>query len=313
MKSRGEKKTERLAPRRVLIASDGPEEARLCGLFREHLAGQWQSATADTFVQAHFLMQHNPCDVILVDEGLYRREGPEGLSWLTEQTRAPLAFLASESPAALTDAIRRGAHFWLPRTLALGNPELLSAALERVAELGRLRDSAEKTGEELDEARHQADRLVRMLWQAAPMDPSTHWFTQHYMMERLFEELARSGRHGTPLTVAVGEFGQRDALPEWTARQITRHKRRSDVAGQYGQTGLLLLLVQTRKEGGVSCCRRLRQAVEGAPESSGRPVHACFGLASFSAERCTPQSLLRAAEEHLEAARAGQGEGVFGG
>jgi GGDEF domain-containing protein len=316
MKKRREEWFERIAPRRVLIATDGSQEAQLRDLFLRQLADLWQPATADSFEQAHFLMQHNPCDVVLVDEGLYHREGAEGLSWLSEQTRAPVAFLASESPAALTEAIRRGVHFWLPRSLALSNPLLLSAALERVAQLGRMRDSAEKTGEDLDEARRQVDRLVQMLWQAAPMDPSTHWFTQHYMLERLYEEMARSGRHGAPLTVAVGELATRttaDALPGWTVRQITRKKRRSDVAGQYGPKGFLLLMVQTPMEGGVSCCHRLRNALEEAPEREGVPVHAIFGVASFSARSCTPQSLLREAEEHLDAARAGHGAGVFGG
>jgi len=317
MTSRSQDWFGRLVPRRVLIASDGSDEARLRDLFLENLSGQWQSATADSFEQAHFVMQHSPCDVVLVDEGLFRREGAAGLSWLAGRSRAPLAFLASESPAPLTEALRQGVHFCLPRELALNNPQLLAAALERVAQLGRVRESAEKTGGELDEARRQVDRLVQLLWQAAPMDPRTHWFTQHYMMERLYEEIARTGRHGAPLTVAVGEVespaAPAGALPPWTVREITQKKRRADVAGQYGPHGFLLLMVQTPREGGLCCCRRLRQALDEAPEREGKPVRAYFGLASFSADSCTPQSLLRTAEEHLEEARAGYGEGVVAG
>jgi diguanylate cyclase (GGDEF)-like protein len=320
MTSRSEDWFEQLMPRRVLIASDGSDEARLRDLFLKNLSGEWQPALANSFEQAQFVLQHSPCDVVLVDEGLCQREGAEGLSWLGSQTKAPLAFLSSESPAALTEALRQGVDFCLPRTLALGNPQLLSAALDRVAQLGRVRASAQKTGAELDEARRQVDRLVQLLWQAAPLDPRTHWYTQHYMLERLFEEIARTGRHGAPLTVAVGEIESGgpsddapDALPNWAVRQITQKKRRCDVAGQYGPKGFLLLMVQTSKEGGLSCCRRLRQEVQQAPEREGKPVRAYFGVASFSAESCTPQSILRAAEEQLDKAREGYGEeGVAG-
>lgn len=314
MQSRVDGWFERLLPRRVLIASDGSEEDRLRDLFREQLPEQWQPAMADSFEQAHFVMQHSPCDVVLVDEGLYRREGAEGLSWLTGRTQAPLAFLASESPGTLTDALRKGVQFLLPRSLALNNPQLLSAALDRVAQLGRMRQSAEKTGAELDEARRQVDRLVQLLWQAAPMDPRTHWFTQHYMLERLYEEIARASRHGAPLTVAVGEVDlgapSAGSLPTWTVRQLTQQKRRSDVAGQYGPKGFMLLMVQTPKDGGVCCCRRLQQVVQEAPDLEGKPVRLYFGLAGFTAETCTPQSLLRTAEEHLDKARSGYGDGV---
>jgi hypothetical protein len=72
-------------------------------------------------------------------------------------------------------------------------------------------------------------------------------------------------------------------------------------------------MVQTSKEGGLNCCRRLREEVQQAPEGEGKPVRAYFGVASFSPESCTPQSILRAAEEQLDKAREGYGEeGVAG-
>jgi PleD family two-component response regulator len=44
-----------------------------------------------------------------------------------------------------------------------------------------------------------------MLWQASPTAGRTRWFSQRHMMERLEEEVARADRHGTPLSVILGE------------------------------------------------------------------------------------------------------------
>jgi diguanylate cyclase (GGDEF)-like protein len=305
--------------RRVLIASEGVEASRLRDLLRLALEGKWQPVTVSSFELVHQVMQQGPCDVVLVDEGLFRKEGLDGLAWLSRRIQAPLALLASDAPLQLAEGKQEEVHFWLPRALALNNPRLLTAALDRVAALGKMRLSADKTGADLSENRRQVDRLVNLLWQAAPMDAQTHWFTQHYMFERLYEEIARTGHQGAPLTVAVGELDATPAsadcdgpLPDWIIERITQKKRRSDVAGQYGPKSLMLLMVQTYKAGGVTCCRRLRKILQDA-SPQGRPrVRVSFGLASYSVETCTPQSLLRIAEEHLEAARFGHGDGVVG-
>jgi diguanylate cyclase (GGDEF)-like protein len=161
------------------------------------------------------------------------------------------------------------------------------------------------------------------------MEPETHWFTQRHTMERLQEEISRSQRHGGPLTLALAEVRVEDDgtagtpdgggmqalnLDSLTSQVISRGKRRCDVAGQYGMQGFLLLMVHTPKEGGLVCCKRLKQLLErataeAAPGPRG-PIRAYFGLASSSAEKASAQGLLHCAEQNLEAAKAGKDEGI---
>jgi GGDEF domain-containing protein len=79
------------------------------------------------------------------------------------------------------------------------------------------------------------------------------------------------------------------------------------VAGQYGLNGFLMLLPQTTETGAAGCCRRLEALLQSASGGNGPrpPLHACFGIAGFSPDTSTPQSLLRRAEESLAQARGG--------
>jgi GGDEF domain-containing protein len=301
--------------RRVVVAAVPEERAALCELFaRGHLEG-WEAAEADSFEQARFLLQHDPGDVLLVDHSLYRPEDRDGLDWLAAQQQAPVTFLAGPDPAVLADVFDHGVSQWLPRELALSRPALLAAVLNRAAGHGDFRRNNRRLGEALQECRRQVRRLVTLLWGLSPIETHGRWFTQRHMMERLQEEIARTERHGTPLSVVVGEVraGPEHDLPAdapqltaWTAERVTRCKRRTDVAGQYGPSGFILLLSHTAEPGAAACCRRLQSAIEstaGHTSAPPGPVHAYFGLSSYSSAHATAKGLLSHAEESLERAR----------
>ncbi|MCI0456161.1 MAG: hypothetical protein L0Z62_04170 [Gemmataceae bacterium] len=298
-----------LERRRVLVAARPAEETVLTGLFWSEALADWEPLHVESFDRARFTLQHTACDVLLVDEGLYHSEGAEGLAWLAQQHDVPTLFLAGCEAETCARAYGQGAAICLPRTATLEYPPLLAAALRRAAGHADLLRGQHRTRESLRQSRKQVDRLVNLLWRTAPLDTHNHWCTQRHILERLQEEVARTTRHGSPLTVAVAEVqteGQPDEeLTGWVTEQVARIKRRCDVAGQYGVRGFLLLLVQTPREGGVACCRRLEQTLEEQAACSPHgPLRACFGLASYSPETSTPQALLRAAEQHLDAARA---------
>jgi diguanylate cyclase (GGDEF)-like protein len=300
-----------LERRRVLVAARAMDEEALRPLFASAALAGWEPVEADSFHRARFTLQHTGCDVLLIDEGLYTAEGPEGLAWVSRQREAPVLLLAGAGAEVCARAYEHGA-LCLPRRAALDHPPLLAAALKRAAQEGDLARTHRRTRESLSQCRRQVDRLVGLLWRSVPIDTQTQWCSQRHVLERLQEEVARSGRHGSPLTVAVGEVhtpGEEQAAADsgqWVAQRLNRVKRRCDVAGQYGLQGFLLLMVHTPSDGAVTCCRRLQRALEepGLPPAGPRgPVRACFGLASYGDQAATPQALLRTAEEHLEAAK----------
>ena len=132
------------------------------------------------------------------------------------------------------------------------------------------------------------------------------------MLERLEEEVMRTQRYGGPLAVVLGEVdasattrkarGEVGQAATWIVDQISRVKCRSDVAGQYGLQGFMLLLPQTDETGAAGCCQRLRTLLEQPADSLSPfgPLHVHFGIACFSSAARSVKSLLSRAEEQLE-------------
>jgi GGDEF domain-containing protein len=299
--------------RRVLITAGGKPHQELSALFSRDPLTHWETRSADSFSAARFVLQHTPCDLLLVED-VCGREGLQGLAWLSFHRETPVLFLGS-TPEQFTRAYDLGATVCLPRDMALAHPPLLDASMRQTLYHGELRNLHERTHEQLIQTRRHVDRLVSMIWRISPNDTETYWLPQRYLLERLDEELARSQRHQLPFSIAVGElraYGEKSHVAsqysEATSELIVRAKRRCDIAGQYGPRGFLLLMVHTPREGGVVCCQRLQTSLENPNEGIVGPrpsIRSYFGLASTSdeAELDTPQSLLRAAEQNLEMAR----------
>jgi diguanylate cyclase (GGDEF)-like protein len=309
--------------RRVLVAARGAGVGALRALLGGEAFAGWEAVEADTFERARFMLHMDPCDVVLLDQGLYNEGDALGVAWLAAQHRAPVLFLADAGPEVVAGVLHRGARQWLPRDAAFRHPELLAATLHQVAEVGELERRARGAADSLHEARLQVSRLVGLLWDAAPGGGRRDWFSQRYMMGRLEEEVSRSQRHGDPLALVLGEVQPADGkrvpadeagrLAEWTAGQVTQGKRRCDVAGQYGPHGFMLLLPHTPDTGAVLCCRRLRGVLERPQVTPSGPLphlHASFGVVSFSSAMNTVKGLLSRAEERLERAKAAGGGGV---
>jgi PleD family two-component response regulator len=303
--------------RRVLVAAGASAVFSLRDLFAREPLDQFEPVEADSLARARFVMQHHPCDIMLMHEDVYHRAGDQGLAWLRQGRDVPLVFLAAEKPQTFSMAYREGADMCLSRDMALHCPELLAAALERAANMSDLRRGQRHAQQQLVQCRRHVDRLVNLIWRATPVDADNQWCTQRHTMERLQEEVARTQRHGGPFTLAVGELQAEDDAPQdevvsaWMADAIAKAKRRCDVAGQYGMRGFMLLMVLTPKSGGMICCRRLQRILQGDEAKGARgPLRAAFGLASSTSESCTPEILLRIADQNLEMAKAGKNDGV---
>jgi diguanylate cyclase (GGDEF)-like protein len=303
--------------RRVLLTADSSASPPLLDLFGRGALKDWQALAADSFEQARFVLRHQPCDALLVNEGAYRSETADGFAWLVRRHQVPLLLLARADTGMAGFALRHGASQWLPYDLALQRPLLLAGALNQVAQITDLRRRVEQMTTKLHESRRHVDRLVGVLWRSLPADSEPRWFTHRHMLERLREEVSRARRYGDPLTVVLGEVehlpeDQSEPAWEWLAQQIMKSKRCCDVAGQYGPHGFLLLLVHTEEKGGVAYCRRLQKILGQPADSPGNGAHALrtyFGIAADSAGLASAERLLSLAEQQLEASKAA-GEGL---
>jgi diguanylate cyclase (GGDEF)-like protein len=299
-----------LEPRRVLLAALDGDRPELLAPFAAGQVPGWDALEAGSLEKARFFLRAAPCDAVLLDGGLYRAAGPDGLAWLAGPGREPVLLLAEADPDLALAGLERGADAWLPRDLALANPVLLGAALRRVARLGDLERRAGVTAQALHDCRRQVGRLAGLLWEARPGEGPADWYSQRHMLQRLDEEVARARRHGGPLTVVLGEVQSgEDAEAALAAERVGRAKRRCDVAGRYGLHGFMMLLPGGTEAEALACCRRLRALLEQPSPNGGAgpPLHAWFGVAAFSPAAATVQALLSRAEERLERARQGPG------
>jgi diguanylate cyclase (GGDEF)-like protein len=296
----------------LVLASDHQDRWALRALLEAPIFDSWEVHEADSIERARFVLQMEPCDVLLLDSDLYRGGDPAAVSWLATQQRAPVLLLSEPEAGVIVSALQNGARQWLPRDVALNHPAILAATLQQVAQLAEMQRRARAVSEALHDSRRQVSRLVSLLWDAVPGDGRRSWFPQRHMLERLEEEVARSKRHGETLTVVLGEVRADGSVSgeggnevaSWTVAQVTEGKRRCDVAGQYGPHGFMLLLPNTSDAGALHCCRRIRVRLEKRASDALPPVQASFGVVSLSAEVTTAKGLLSRAEERLERAKA---------
>jgi hypothetical protein len=294
--------------RRVLIAVNKTHEGEMKSLFEREALAAWQPLFADSFSRARFTLQHNPCEALIVHEDLMEAEGSQGLAWLAWKKNYPTLFVG-QSAAHFQRAYELGVQNCLLYPMTLAHPPLLATVLEESRKGLESSLALSRTKEHLTQTRRHLDRLVTMMWRAAPHTEDSQWYSEPFMLERLQEELARSERHKLPLSLAIGEMkddGAEAILPEWTPETVIKTKRRCDVVGHYGPGGFMLLMVQTPKPGSITCCQRLQSSLEESAQTLPGPrpaVRAYFGLASTAGDRASPQALLRSAEQNLDAAR----------
>jgi GGDEF domain-containing protein len=302
---------------RLLLVADDDARPGLRALVP---AGRWDVVEASSIQQARFVQEAQPCDVAAVDGGLAGPGWGEALAWLAGQVPAPVVLVAGAAVEVVLEGLRQGAS-WLPADAARRHPELLAGLLEQAAWLGQERQRAGFHAAALRDSHARVDRLLGLLWEAVPGEGPARWLSQRHMLERLDEEVARTLRHGGPLSVVLGELcpdgGERLApaqlgrLAGWMAGQVGRHKRRSDVAGQYGLGGFMLLLPRVGPAEAAAACRRLDGLLR-HPAHEGLPaVHACFGLAGVPEDLPSVQVLLRRAEERLDQSREGAEKGLI--
>ncbi len=155
------------------------------------------------------------------------------------------------------------------------------------------------------------------------IDGLTQIHNQRYMLEFLDREVARSQRHGRPLSVVMfdldrfklvnDEFGHLcgDFVLRELAEVARSTVRREDLFARYGGEEFVLVLVETTPEQAVQVAERLRATVEERQfrfESQPIRLTVSLGVASTSGDcSFTATGLVKAADEKLyQAKRAGR-------
>lgn len=115
-------------------------------------------------------------------------------------------------------------------------------------------------------------RLYRM----ATLDRMTGLYVHHYFQERLIEEIKRSERTGTPLTLLMADLDhfknindtyghqQGDIILKGTASIIHQNIRGFDIASRYGGEEFAIILTETDSETAETIAERLRTKIENA-------------------------------------------------
>jgi diguanylate cyclase (GGDEF)-like protein len=167
----------------------------------------------------------------------------------------------------------------------------------------------------VNQLRDRIDRLLVRLSGAAGSDPLTGLMNRRAFQEMFDIELARARRNGRPLSVLIGDVDSfhnlneqlgaeaGDAVLTLIARDLSKWKRRSDLAARTGGEEFALLLPETDERGGFLVGERLRRAVHRRLLDHAVPVTMSFGLSTHPTHGDGPEELMRSAAHALSAAK----------
>lgn len=154
--------------------------------------------------------------------------------------------------------------------------------------------------------------------QLSVTDPLTGLLNRRYIEERLEEEVKRSNRHGFPMSFMMldvdhfksfnDQFGHPagDEALKLVGNVIRDTLRSADVAARFGGEEFAILLPQTVGEEAAMIAERIRRNIE-ETDFHYRKVTMSIGVASCSADLCSSENIVSAADRALyEAKREGR-------
>lgn len=170
----------------------------------------------------------------------------------------------------------------------------------------------------------QSLQQLATLRREAITDPLMDIYNRRYIDRKLEEEVSRSNRYGTALSVLLLDIDHfkriNDTLGHDTGDRVLRglgellkrSVRRSDVLGRFGGEELLLVLPQTGSAKARQLAEKLRREIEQAdllpaaesPDGTTVRCTVSIGVASFGGRAATPERLLQRVDEALYRAKA---------
>lgn len=158
-------------------------------------------------------------------------------------------------------------------------------------------------------------------------DGLTQLFTHRAFQVKLQEELLRSGRSQTPLSLIIGDvdlfksyndnYGHQagDIVLRTMASLLTHSVRPVDFVARYGGEEFALVLPNIVRSQAVELANRIRMRIESEPfvfQGRATRVTMSFGVAAFPQDATTPSQLIRAADERLYRAKQNGRNQVIG-
>jgi RNA polymerase sigma-B factor len=165
----------------------------------------------------------------------------------------------------------------------------------------------------------QLEHYARRVAEESTKDDLTGLFNRRYLLERLDEEVARSQRYKTQLSVVLAEVLGLDAFRQaqgeaeadqvlcTMARLVTAASRRIDRLGRYDDARFILLLPNTGQQATVLCRRLAAMAAEerlGARTAAEPMLVVASGIAVYPDSGQDAETLVKAAFAALAAAPA---------
>ena len=159
-----------------------------------------------------------------------------------------------------------------------------------------------------------------VLRQQAARDPLTGVWNRARAFDSLAAEIARASREGTTVSVIMADVDHfknvndqhghmaGDAVLRIVTQRIMSTLRTYDVLGRYGGEEFLIVLPGCGPDDAGVAAERIRGALAATPVDTSEgliPVTISLGTASARNGRATPESLVRAADEALYAAKRG--------
>jgi diguanylate cyclase (GGDEF)-like protein len=157
------------------------------------------------------------------------------------------------------------------------------------------------------------------LYQMATIDRMTRLYVHHFFLERLEEEIKRSQRYGTSLSLLMCDIDhfknfndtyghqQGDLILKELGALLKKGLRKMDIPARYGGEEFALVLPETSVENAKLVASRLRKAVESHEfQGQDKPLHVTIsiGVAEFGSERDrTREELIRRADKALYGAK----------
>lgn len=170
-------------------------------------------------------------------------------------------------------------------------------------------------------------RFYEQVQAQAVRDPMTQLYSHKAFQNQLQEELLRSGRSQTPLSLVMMDidhfksyndrYGHQagDALLKTIASILSSFARPVDFAARYGGEEFCLILPNFIRSESVEIANRLRLRVAAQPfffQGEKSSVTISIGIASFPQDATTASQIIRVADERLFQAKRGGRNQVVG-